>query len=399
MFDSARMRGLYPSLADGWIYMNAAQRPQIPESVASATARGFRMSAVMDYEESASGSHGRAGTSVRFGADGLENSARIAVADLTSTTADAIIFGPSLPVLYERLSRAVEPLFRRGGEVVTSRFNTHAITGRPTIIAESDLGTGEVPPWQFATLITGSTRLVSLMSAHPLTGSMHDLVRMSEIIRATSRSWLLVDATPTLGFSSVTFEALGADIIALDLSVLGGPALSCLAFQRASMVPRLAGDVFINDVSSALMAGVIAAIEHLADMEEQDRGSRRRRLERSVYSAGEYLTELGHYLDDSLQHISSVYTFGLSGELAMGSLVPRLPRATFCIPGLSAETIHQYLVDNRVVSTLTTLDPLLVAMGLNQEEGAITCSLAPYNTRHDIDRLVQSLAALVEGEQ
>ena len=44
VYDLARVRGLYTSLGDGWTYLS---QPQVPERVASAVARGFRLATVM----------------------------------------------------------------------------------------------------------------------------------------------------------------------------------------------------------------------------------------------------------------------------------------------------------------------------------------------------------------
>lgn len=142
-FDVARVRGAYTSITGGWTYMNAQQQAQIPERVAAAVARGFRNSPIVEDVEPAFGSHARERHAGLFASDGYERSARVAIADLTGTSADAVILGPKLEVLFSQFAAAVWPLVRRGSSVVMAHGCSPAMTvGAKTRWAQPDLGTG-----------------------------------------------------------------------------------------------------------------------------------------------------------------------------------------------------------------------------------------------------------------
>ena len=147
-YDVASVRGLYTGLSDGWTYLNAHSAPQIAERVASGVARSFRTSATVKPQEDAAGAHSARRAPGELLADDMYSSARRAVADLTGATADRVILGPSLSVLYQSLAAALRPLLRRQSSVVLSRFDPPELSGAFAHLnadirwAQPDLGTG-----------------------------------------------------------------------------------------------------------------------------------------------------------------------------------------------------------------------------------------------------------------
>ena len=251
-----------------------------------------------------------------------------------------------------------------------------------------------MPAWQYTNLVTGDTRLVTLSAVHPQVGTVNDVSQISENVREHSRAWVLVDATALAGFSPITIDDLGVDMVIVDCTAIGAPQVAALAFRDTSMFPRIDMAAFLEDVAPGLVAGLPAAVDHLAGLVEQDHGSRRQRLETSLFEAGLYLRRMADYLADSLSSMTRLHVFGVTGEIAYGSTATRVPRVTFCIPGIPASTIRRRLIDNRLVTTVAKPDPLLSAMGLEDTDGAITVGLGPYNTTHDVDQLIRVLASL-----
>ena len=170
----------------------------------------------------------------RLGAESQMKAARQAVADLTGTTANAVILAPSIDVLYQRLDTALRPVLRRG-QLLASRADTHQLTNDDIAYAEPDLGTGEVPAWQYTNLVTGDTRLVTLSAVHPQVGTVNDVSQISENVREHSRAWVLVDATALAGFSPITIDDLGVDMVIVDCTAIGAPQVAALAFRDTSL--------------------------------------------------------------------------------------------------------------------------------------------------------------------
>lgn len=395
VFDIARVRGLYTSLSDGWTYLNADSCPQVPEMVNSAVSRSFRSARIVDTSNiAAKGAHAQ-DNGVRLHQTQFVWTAKRALADLVGAHPDAIILGPDLPTLYAQLSRAVRPLLRRGAEVIQTRIDTHQLNVQaPVHFAEPDLGTGEVPAWQYANLVQGVTRLVTLAAAHPLVGTMNPVAEIADIVHTRSRAWVVVDASAVAGLRPLSIDELGADILAVDCAAFGGPEVAALIFRDTTMFPRIDTQCLESRVSPGLAGGVSAAVDHLADLVEQSRGRRSKRLEHSLEQTQEYLHGLQQYLIDSLGALPQVHLFGVTGEVAENARVDRIPRMSFCIQGVPAITIHERLIQHRLLATLPESDLLLQAMGAEETQGALSIGLSPFTTTHDIDQLLRALASI-----
>ncbi|WP_165242800.1 aminotransferase class V-fold PLP-dependent enzyme [Corynebacterium lizhenjunii] len=419
-YDVAGVRGLYTGLSDGWTYLNAHAAPQIAEKVSAGVSRAFRTAnAVVAPEVPGEGQSGtRAGA--HFAAqpagtlegEGHVASARMAIADLVGGKADAVVLGPSLPVLYQSLARAMAPLLRRNSSVVLSKLDPPALYaafaegahGAQVRWALPDLGTGELPAFQYAKLVDGSTRLVALSAAHELLGTVTPLEEVIEHVRDRSRAWTLVDITALAPYRPVDINAAGADIVGVDLAQLGGPQIAALVFRDAAMFKRL--DTLSPDrtehtaakletaVSPGLAGGVGPLVDHLAQLAGGERGLRRVRLRESMRALHSYLDELRVDLYHLLSALPQVHILGVTGEAAAEASEDRLPRLTFAVRGVPAPTIHQRLFDNGLVTALTPPTPLLQEMGIDELDGTVTVALAPFNTRQDIEQLTRVVASL-----
>lgn len=413
-YDVASVRGLYTSLSDGWTYLNAHDCPQVPERVSAAVARSFRMATAVAAPEVNAGSHSRRAWGRPEG-ETFVASARHAVADLVGATAERVVLGPSLPVVYASLVTAMRPLFRYDSSLVVSPLDAPALTAAvrraPAKVrtAHADLGTGELPAWQYAQLIDGSTRLVTLPAAHSLLGTVAPVSQIVDQVRERSRAWVLVDATAYAPYHAVDFDDWGADAIGIDLGALGGPHLAALVVRDTAMFKRmeaLSGDDRVTgaaklqlDVSPALAGGAAALVDHVADLVpgHAGRATRRARLTRSMEQMTVYLDGLRDDLYTFLGTLPAVHIFGVTGEAASEASTDRLPRLTFGVRGVPSATVYERLFDNGIVTTLTTpqqATPLLAEMGIEEMGGAVTVGLGPFNTEADVEQLIRVVASL-----
>lgn len=412
MFDVAYARGHYTSLSDGWTYLNAHVHAQIPERVSSAVATAFRTSALLDVRSPATGTHSRSQEWLHsIGASHIA-AARAAFADLTGATADRVVLGPNKQVLLQSLAGALQPRLRPTTRVVLNRIDS-ATTNTPFLNtnaavawAEPDLGTGEIPVWQYEQVVDGSTRLVVVPGAHPLTGTVTDVASISEIVRMKSRAWLFVDASAVVPYRPVSIDDWGVDIIAVESAPLGGPEMAALVFRDTSMFPRLkavnalaatnsAEKLELGRVSPGLAGGVAAIADHFASFGAPG-GTRGTRLRKAMAEIDRYSRQLTRHLINSLEGLPSVHVLGISGDAAGEEALhlDRVPRVTFMVQGVPATTVQRRLLTNGLVTELSPQDPLLEAMGTFEAGGAITVGLAPYNTMSDIDQLTRVLASL-----
>ena len=403
-YDAATVRGLYAGLSDGWTYLNAHAAPQVAETVSRGVARAFRCAHAVFPPEETGGSHSAAPVPGELEAHRHISGARIAVADLVGTRADAVVLGPSLPVLYAKLARSLHPLLRHRSTVVLSLLDDPAITAAiqaglgdaaaSVRWAQPDLGTGELPDFQFRELVDGSTRLVALSAAHDLLGTVAPVEEIVEVVRAQSRAWSVVDVSALAPYRPL--DMMGADIVAVDLGKLGGPELAALAFRDTAMFKRISSGAAKLDsaVSPGLAGGAGPLVDHLASLAGGEAGSRRKRLAQSMALLQDYLDDLRDDLYIYLSTLQQVHVLGYSGEAAAGASKDRIPRLTFAVKGVPAETVHRRLFDNGLVTTVAPDTPLLRDMGLAEIGGGVTVSLSPFSTRADIEHLTRVVASL-----
>lgn len=413
-YDVFSVRGLYTSLGDGWTYLNAHSCPQIPERVSAAVARSFRLSTAVTPVSAPSGRHGNHAQQLAGAPEGdsFFHQARVAVADLAGASAEAVVLGPSLDVLYRNLALAMQPMWRNGSTIVLSALDRPALTspfteaGPQVRWAQPDLGTGELPGWQYRELVDGSTRLVSLSAAHDVLGTVADIPQITDDVRERSRAWVLVDASDYAAYRLLDIQTSGADIIGIDVAKLGGPQIAALVFRDPLMFKRLrpvnpdpaaapgTAAVLASPVSPGLAGAVGATVDHYAALTDVA-GSRRTQLKDSMAALGSYVDHLRDDLYLFMGSLPAVHILGVTGEAAAeADHRRRLPRLSFAVRDVPAETVQQRLVHNGLVTSLTPRSPLLTEMGVDDIGGAVTVGLGPFNTSHDINQLVRTVASL-----
>lgn len=407
-YDAPSVRGLYTSLSEGWTYLNAHSAPQVAERVSAGVARAFRLASTVPLADEPTGSHSAAASPGELEAVNYLSAAKVAVADLVGSQPDRVVLGPSLPVLYGALAGAMAPLLRRNASVVLSRLDAEELSApfaaaRPAEKvrwAQPDLATGELPAYQYADLVDGTTRLVTLSAAQPELGTVTQVADIVDAVRERSRAWTLVDVSSLLPYRAVTLEEMGADIVAVDLHHLGGPQLAALVFRDSAMLGRMhplpTGGAL--PVSAGLAGGIGPLVDHYAALSGGETGARRKRLRRSYEELAVYMDGLRQELYASLEALPAVHILGFSGEAAAHAHEDRIPRLTFAVHGVPAGTVHQRLFDNGLITTLVEPQSVRTAalndMGLDELGGAVTVGLGPFNTAHDIAQLTRVVASL-----
>ena len=135
-----------------------------------------------------------------------------------------------------------------------------------------------------------------------------------------------------------------------------------------------------------MLAGVVASIEYLANLDDSAQGSRRERLSVSMQSSADYLSGLFDYLLTSLRSLPAV--------MMIGSPEVRIPVLTFAIENVPAERVVQRLADNGILAIANVSSRVLDLIGVSDIGGAVTVGLAHYSTAAEVDQLVRALASL-----
>ncbi len=105
-----------------------------------------------------------------------------------------------------------------------------------------------------------------------------------------------------------------------------------------------------------MLAGLVASIEHLAGLDEDVIGKRRRRLVASLDGVYEYLQRLTYYLVTTLTQLNHINVVGTEEN--------RVPLVSFTVDGgVSADKVVLRLADNGVCALADVPNRALVRMG------------------------------------
>ncbi len=395
-YDVARVRGLHPSLGDGWVHFDAPAGMLIPDSVATTVSTAFRRSSATTV-----GAH----PSARRSAAVLD-AARAAVADLFNADPAGVVLGADRAILLSSLAEASSSRAGLGYEVVVSRLDDEANIapwlraahryGAKVKWAEIDIETGELPTWQWESLIGKSTRLVAASSASATLGTVTDLRAMTKLVHDVG-GLVVVDHSAAAPYRLLDVKETDADVVAVNALAWGGPPIGALVFRDPGLIstfgtvstdPNAAGParLEVGAHQFGLLAGVVASIEYLAALDESARGSRRERLSVSTQSAATYLNRVFDYLMVSLRSLPLV--------MVIGRPEARIPVVSFALQDVPAERVVQRLADNGILAISNESSRALDVLGVNDVGGAVTVGLAHYSTTAEVDQLVRALASL-----
>ena len=394
-FDIASVRGLFPSLGDGWIHLDPQNGMQIPDSVATAVSRGVRGMPVV----------GGGLTPQSREVDKTADAARRAVADLLDADPECVVLGPSRAALVSSLVDALPVTKWIGDAIVLSRLDDEenivpwlrgaARHGSAVRWAEVDIEEGTLPPWQFADLVTDDTTVVAVTLASSTTGAITDIGQIAGHTRAAG-AMLVVDATNAVPFVPLSLPELGADVVVCSAERWGGPRMAAMVFAdravmssltNVSLDPRATGParLEVSPIPGAWLSGLVASVEHLAGLDGEAAGKRRRRLAMSMDGAYEYLQRLTAYLVNSLTSLGHVRVIGEDAH--------RVPLVSFVVDGVPAEKVCGRLNDNGISASFDVPSRALEAIGVADAGGAVTVGLGVYSTPFEVDQLTRVLGS------
>ena len=408
-FDVNVVRASYPALSDGYAYLDGAAGTQVPESVIQAIAAAYRTGL---------GNQGGAFPASRR-SDAIVDEFRAAVADLVGGDPAGVIGGPNMTTLTYRLAYAIGATWRPGDEVVVSRLD-HDANVRPWVQAaaragatvrwaEVDTAAGELPVQQYDGLVSERTRLVAVTAASNVLGTRPDVAAIAAKAHDAG-ALTYVDGVHATAHGPVDVAALGADFYATSAYKWSGPhvgavvadpaVLETLRPDKLAPAPDSIPARFEAGTSAfADLAGVTAAVEHLAGLDSAATGTRRQRLLTSLAAAEAHELRLFGVMLDGLESMPHVTTYGAPckpDRNHSGKAARRTATAYFTVAGRTPRQVAEHLagLGVNVWNGHNYAWEVTAALGIRERGGAVRAGLVHYNDRSDVDRLLAGVAEL-----
>jgi cysteine desulfurase family protein (TIGR01976 family) len=397
-FDVARVRGLFPTLGDGYIHLDGPAGTLIPESVARAVSAALRVAI--------SNQRGAFPSSAR--ADALVDAARRAIADLVGGVPEGVVLGPSTTMLTYTFAQALAKSWRAGDEIVVSRLD-HEANIRPWVQAaarvgatvrwaEVDIETCELPEWQYDQLVTPRTKLVAVTAASNAVGTCPDVRAIAERAHAVG-ALVYLDGCHVTPHAPVDVEALGADFFTTSAYKWGGPHLGAVVAAPAVLerfhpdrpypVPTGAAERYeMGTLPLELLAGLVAAVDHLSSLDDAATGSRRERILTSMAAVKRYESDVFARMLTGLRSLPHVTVLGEPRR--------RVPTVSFTVEGWKPRAVTEELARRGICAWDGDYSAyeLFEALGVGELGGAVRVGLVHYNSVHEVDRMLDALAAL-----
>ena len=382
--DVAAIRDRFSSLRQGFAFLDAPGGTQVPDEVGDAIARALR-------EASANLGAGYA-TSLRVGQ--ILEEAEAKAARFLGCEPREVTFGPNMTTLNFALSRTAARGFRPGDEILVSCLDHDAgVAPWLEIAHDRDLVVRHVALHDDTTLDVGDledklgprTKVVAFAWASNAVGTVTEARRVCQLAHdAGALAW--VDAVHYAAHEPIDVRRVGADVLICSPYKFCGPHLG-VAYGRAEVTeqwrPYKARPAPTSPVGRSfetgtqpyeLLAGFNATIDYLDSIGGFD-------------AIVPYERSLGQRFLDGLPDAITVY--GLAG------MAGRVPTFLVNVESVAAADVAASLAAERMG---VWAHDSWYSLGLYQRLGytgqSVRIGFIHYNTAHEIDRLLETLAAL-----
>jgi cysteine desulfurase family protein (TIGR01976 family) len=401
----AAVRDCYPALADGYAYLDGAAGTQVPAAVIDA----------MSQAQAAGLANAGGAFPASRRADEITARSRAAIAAITGGKPDGVVLGPNMTTLTYRLAGALAKNWMPGDEVVVSQLD-HDANVRPWVQAADRAGatvrwavvdpaTGELPADQYRDLITERTRLVAVTAASNVIGTCPDVAAITGLAHAAG-ALTYVDGVHATPHGPIDIQVLGADFYATSAYKWSGPHVGAVVADpelldglypdKLKPSPDDVPERFeLGTPSFASLAGVTAAVEHLASLTDLpgptlngDPASLRGRVLASMTAVRQHEQELFEVLAAGLDSMAHVHTYGRAAV--------RTATAFFTVNGLTPRQVAEHLASRgvNVWNGHNYAWELTGVLGIRESGSAVRAGLVHYNDGGDVERLLAGVAEL-----
>ena len=414
-FSAEAIRPQFPSLSryetDGSlpIFLDNPAGTQVPRSVIDAV-REY-------YLDMNANSGGYFATSQRT--EKMAAKTRAAVADyLHASSPSEIVIGPNMTTLNFALSRSIAQTLSPGDEIVLTRMDHDANVTPWTLVArDHDLRVKWVDihaadcTLDMASLeaaLSEKTRVVATVHASNAVGTINPVAQIADMAHAVD-AWHVVDAVQSAPHVPLDVAALGCDFLLCSSYKFYGPHLGILWGRRELLdsLPvykvRPAKDSAPHRWENGTPSyetwhGLLACMAHwqmlgerFGDGELPGYLGRALAMKRGMRAVQAYEQEQATALIDGLLDIKGVSVAGITDVARVDW---RVPTVSMVKQGRSPDEIARCLADQHIYVWSGDYYAPEIMRALGRPQGMVRIGIGQYNTRAEIDRLLNAIEAL-----
>jgi cysteine desulfurase family protein (TIGR01976 family) len=409
-FPIQRVRDMFPALnrTESSVFFDNAAGAQIPQAV---------LDAINDHLLTRNVQRGGRYRESRE-VDAAITRARKAVAVFVNATdPDEIAFGMNATSFIHLVSLAIGQSLGDRREIIVTDFD-HEANIATWVALERE---GAVIRWwktrddgmlhvaDLEPLLSGRTRLVGCTVASNALGTIVDVAEVAKRAHAVGAE-VFLDAVHYGPHGPIDVQAWGCDYLVCSGYKIFAPHMGFMWGRRAALdaLPTFREDFIPNTVPSKIelgtfvyenVAGMNAAIEYLSDLGAWLNGANfpqasRARLVSAMDGIRKYEAKLSRVLLEGLGTVKGAEVYGIRD---LGSTHQRVPTLLFNLRNVPPATVAANVAGKGIaVRDGHMYSPrLMKKLGLSPDRGAVRASLVHYNTRQEIQKLVDALEEIV----
>jgi len=337
----------------------------------------------------------------------IEETREVVATFLGAKSGQNISFGHNMTTLNYMLSRAIGKFLQPNDEILITQLDHEANRGPWLALREQGIVVREVRIKEDATLdyedledkLNERTRLVAMGFSANTTGTVNDVEKVREMTYKVG-AWLLVDAVHYAPHFPIDVSALGVDFLLCSSYKFYGPHMGILYSKEGllEMLPtyslrtqeqRAPYCIETGTLNHAAIAGIKAAIEYIASFGEGQT------LRQQIVSAMNRLAEYEHYLGkmiyDGLSEIPGVQIIGPSFDVSR-----RAPTISFTLEGKDPIEVCSFLNEKGICAWdghFYGIRPIEV-LGLLEKGGVTRVGVSLYNTKEEVERLIEAVSEI-----
>jgi cysteine desulfurase family protein (TIGR01976 family) len=339
-----------------------------------------------------------------------------AIADLLGVQGDEITLGPNMTTLTFHLSRSITATMHPGDELIVTGLD-HQANVDPWLAAARDRDL-VVRVWEprledctlqledLDALIGPRTKLVAVGWASNAVGTINPIAEIAARAHA-ARAWIYVDAVHAAPHLRLDARAVGADFVACSVYKFFGPHVGAVYGRRDLLASlpaykvRPATNRFETGTGNFEgYAGALAAVDYLCWVgghfgHPSPPADRRATLAAAMSTIRAYEMDLYRHLASGLAAIPGITTYGLTDPATFDR---RTPTAAISLAGVTPRGAAERLGEQGIA----VWDGDFYATGLIERlglapHGVLRIGLTHYNTRAEVDRLLEALGRIADG--
>ena len=404
MINSEKIREYFPSLGrvdtnnNQIIFMDGPGGTQVPIQVIEGISQY--------YIRSNANTHGEFVTSKET--DSMMDGVRERVSEmLGSEGPKTISIGQNMTTLNYSLARALSRKFNEGDEVIITELDHEANRGPWKVLEEVGvklievklLDNGTLDYTDFKNKINDKTVMVCMGMSSNALGTLNDFVEIGNYLKDKNCLFLL-DAVHYAPHFSINVQELGCDFMLCSAYKFYGPHVSFL-YSKPGLLGSLTPDRLVvqdqeapyiietGTLNHAACSGVTSAIDFIASI---GKGSTlREKLESAYRRISIHEFELAKLLYDSLQKEDKIKVIGQDF-----SSKKRTPTVSFVHNDFSPQDVCKKLASENICAWDGHFYALkaIQKLGLESAGGVTRLGVSLYNTKQEIDRVVEVIKNL-----